>query len=62
LKYQKDAELLEQALRQEPGNTRYAFYLAQSHYDAGDLERALEAYTRRAEMGGWEQEVFYSRW
>ncbi len=35
--FRKDAAVLEEALKQEPGNARYAFYLAQSWRDAGDL-------------------------
>jgi glycosyltransferase involved in cell wall biosynthesis len=60
-KYEKDAELLEQALRDEPGNARYQFYLGQSYRDAGLLDKAVEAYSRRAAMGGWDEEVYVSR-
>jgi hypothetical protein len=57
-KYRKDALLLEQGLREEPENARYAFYLAQSWRDAREPERALEWYERRATMGGWDEEVW----
>ncbi|KUN81202.1 glycosyltransferase [Streptomyces griseoruber] len=60
-KYLRDAGILEQGLAEEPGNARYAFYLAQSWRDAGEPEKALEAYDRRADMGGWEQEVYCAR-
>lgn len=59
-KFRKDAAVLEQALKETPGNERYAFYLAQSYRDAGDRGRAIEAYRKRASMGGWNQEVWYS--
>lgn len=59
-KFQKDAELLEKVLIEEPNNTRYAFYLAQSYACGGLWSRALACYKRRAEMGGWDQEVYYS--
>lgn len=59
--YLKDIALLESALRDEPDNARYAFYLAQSYRDAGQTANAIEAYERRAAMGGWEEEVWYSR-
>jgi len=59
-KYLRDAEVLEQALLDEPGNARYAFYLGQSYQDAGLPEEALEAYGRRAMLGGWEEEVYVS--
>jgi glycosyltransferase involved in cell wall biosynthesis len=58
--YRRDALVLEKALLDEPGNTRYVFYLAQSYRDAGDLELALRNYRRRADMGGWTEEVWYS--
>jgi tetratricopeptide (TPR) repeat protein len=59
-RYRKDAALLESALRDDPGDTRSAFYLAQSWRDAGELEKALAAYGRRAAMGGWIEEVWCS--
>jgi glycosyltransferase involved in cell wall biosynthesis len=59
-KYKKDAEVLEKAMVDEPDNTRYQFYLAQSYFDSQQYEKALEAYARRASMGGWNEEVYYS--
>ena len=59
-KYERDAERLEQGLRDEPDNARYWFYLGQSLQDAGQPERALEAYRQRSGMGGWEEEVYQS--
>ena len=65
-KYLKDAEILIDALVDEnsphymPDNSRYVFYLAQSYFDAGDYALAKEWYLKRATMGGWEEEVFYS--
>ncbi|MGH8559214.1 MAG: tetratricopeptide repeat protein, partial [Methylococcales bacterium] len=58
--YRKDAALLEQALRDEPDNTRYTFYLAQSYRDAGELELAIKSYRRRAAMKGWDEEIWQS--
>lgn len=60
LTFRKDAALLEESLRQNPGNTRDAFYLAQSWRDAGEPEKARQAYLARAGMGGWDEEVWYS--
>jgi glycosyltransferase involved in cell wall biosynthesis len=59
-KFEKDAAVLEAALAKEPGNARYVFYLAQSWRDAGQLAKARESYARRAQMGGWDEEVWYS--
>jgi glycosyltransferase involved in cell wall biosynthesis len=60
-KYARDAEVLRRALLDEPDNSRYAFYLAQSLRDAGRTAEAIAAYERRAAMGGWIDEVYYSR-
>lgn len=57
-KFAADAEILRQALRDEPDNARYAFYLAQSLRDSGQFADALEAYRRRVAMGGWAEEVY----
>jgi tetratricopeptide (TPR) repeat protein len=59
-KYQKDIKILENGLRDEPNNTRYVFYLAQSYKDAGDYENALKYFRKRIEMGGWDEELFWS--
>lgn len=65
-KYLKDAATLEDALlnpdspNYEPTNDRYHFYLAQSYFDAGKYDKAKEWYMKRAKMGGWDEEVFYS--
>lgn len=61
-RFLKDAAILEEALKKEPENTRYMFYLAQSLRDAGELERSLQAYEKRIEKGGWDEEVFWSKY
>ena len=43
-KYFKDALVLEEALRDEPDNSRYVFYLAQSYRDAGLPDAAFRRY------------------
>jgi len=59
-KYLRDAHILEQALAEDPTNSRYVFYLAQSYANAGQYPSALQRYQQRASMGGDEQEVFWS--
>lgn len=59
-KYQKDAAILEEALKTEPANSRYVFYLAQSYRDAGRLQEALKNYEKRVVMGGSDEEIFWS--
>lgn len=62
LTYRKDALLLEEALLLEPENARHMFYLAQSYADAGEPLLAIDRYNRRSAMGGWAEEVWYSRY
>lgn len=59
-KFLKDAEVLEKAVAENPDNTRYIFYLAQSYRDAGKYDKSLEWYRKRIEKGGWPEEVFWS--
>lgn len=59
-KFERDARLLTEALKTDPDNHRYWFYLAQSYRDAGRTKEAAEAYAKRAGMGGWDQEIFWS--
>ncbi len=65
-KYTKDAHILIDALENpdsphyKPNDARYTFYLGQSWFDAGDIEKALEAYERRIPIGGWEEEMYYA--
>ncbi|MGC1302507.1 MAG: glycosyltransferase [Caulobacteraceae bacterium] len=60
-KFRRDAETIALALRSETDGflrTRYTFYLAQSCRDCGEAEASIEAYLRRVDMGGWDQEVY----
>lgn len=58
--YLHDIEVLERAVRDEPTNARYMFYLAQSYRDAGRPCEAMEKYRLRAGMGGWEEEQWFA--
>ncbi|MBS0625321.1 MAG: glycosyltransferase [Verrucomicrobia bacterium] len=59
--YEKDALILEEALKRDPRNTRYLFYLAQSYAIAGNHWASLKNYTKRAEIGGGNpNDVFWS--
>ena len=59
-KYLKDARVLEDALKDEPMNARYVFYLGQSYFNAREFAKAREVFQRRSLMGGWDQEVYWS--
>ncbi|MDT7769725.1 MAG: hypothetical protein QOI30_2735, partial [Mycobacterium sp.] len=56
----RDAEVLLAEVERNPEDARSVFYLAQSYFDAGNFVNARTWYARRAEMGGWDQEVYYS--
>lgn len=59
-KYHKHAELLEKAIADGDESTRNIFYLAQSYRDAQENERSILNYQKRAKMGGWHEEIYYS--
>jgi tetratricopeptide (TPR) repeat protein len=61
-KFDRDVALLSNALERDPHDARSVFYLAQTYRDLDRLEDAIELYRRRASMGGWEEEVFYSQY
>ncbi len=57
-----DLVLLEQGVKDEPNNSRYHFYLANTLRDVGQYEKAIEIFSKRISMGGWDEEVFYSKY
>lgn len=66
-KFERDERLLSAELDRDPDNTRTLFYLAQTcrdlaevHHDLERAKRAIALYERRARMGGWGEEVYYS--
>lgn len=68
-KYHNDALTFERAIITTPKEDlpidlerRYVFYLGQSYRDAGMMDRSIEAYQRRADLGGWAEEVYISKY
>ncbi len=61
-KLERDRRLLERDLARDPHDARTLFYLAQTRRDLGDDLAAADLYRRRAEAGGWDEEVFYARY
>lgn len=62
-KLARDRDLIERAMahEQDVGLVgRYIFYLAQTYFDMGQYEKAMYYYKRRADRGGWAEEVFYA--
>jgi predicted GH43/DUF377 family glycosyl hydrolase len=56
----RDLGLLKRDLARSPNAPRSTFYLAQTLRDLGEQEAAIDAYRRRVELGGWDEEVFYA--
>lgn len=61
-KFRSDSKVLEGMFAEDPNDPRNVFYLAQSYMGARELDKAIETYQRRATMGGWEEEVYFSLW
>jgi glycosyltransferase involved in cell wall biosynthesis len=59
-KFSRDILLLVAALKKEPKNARYWFYLAQSYGDSGKHKGAIAAYRKRIELGGFAEEIYIS--
>jgi glycosyltransferase involved in cell wall biosynthesis len=59
-KFERDARLLEQGLKDEPTNVRYMFYLAQTYHSLGRWADCITMYKQRFEAGGWDEERWYS--
>ncbi|WP_156748463.1 glycosyltransferase, partial [Mycobacterium sp. E3198] len=58
--YAHDRDLLLAEVERNPEDARSVFYLAQSYFDLGDFANARKWYERRVEMGGSDEEVYYS--
>ncbi len=59
-KFTRDEVLLKRQIALEPESPRWIFYLAQTRMSLGDGEGAIAAFRRRTEMGGWDEEIFWS--
>jgi hypothetical protein len=59
-KFERDMRLLIKGIEDDPQNGRYHFYLAQTCKDLGKFKESIKLYKRRIEIGGWDEEVWYS--
>jgi hypothetical protein len=59
-KLSSDRDVLLAEVERQPDHARSIFYLAQTYWCMGDLQSALKWYARRVELGGWEEEVYFS--
>lgn len=58
--FKKDVRILEGALKKEPHNSRYVFFLAQSYLQSHEYKKALQSYEKRSKMSGFDEEIYYS--
>jgi glycosyltransferase involved in cell wall biosynthesis len=61
-KMTRDILLLKKAIKDNPKDARNYFYLAQTYKDAGQYNMAISWYKKRVDMGGWEEETYYSQY
>ncbi len=59
-KFLRNIALLQDDLSDHPNNRRNMFYLAESYRDAGMPGDAIIHFQKRIQMGGWQEEVFWS--
>lgn len=59
-KFLRDIQLLTKGILDEPNNSRYYFYLANSYYDIKNYSKAIDIYQKRIELNGWKEEIWYS--
>ena len=59
-KYERDIRLLEEAVKENPNDARAWFYLGQSYMGLRDWDAAKSCFYARSQMGGWDEEVWFS--
>ena len=57
-KFTRDAQLLENDLKDDPTNVRTHFYLGQTYMSLGEQEKAIASLKTRIELGGWDEEIY----
>jgi len=61
-KIERDLVVLSEEHARNPLDRRTVFYLAQSYEDLDRVQEAIHFYRLRAEMGGWDEEVYVARY
>jgi glycosyltransferase involved in cell wall biosynthesis len=61
-KFERDIRLLSQDLEEHPNNSRSVFYMATSYHCLNQYEEAIKWYKKYISMGGWYEEVWYSKY
>jgi hypothetical protein len=60
-KYERDIRLLDAAVKTNPNDARAMFYLGQSYMGVGNWAVARDCFYARVQMGGWDEEVWFSK-
>lgn len=58
-KFTRDIQLLESGIRDEPFNSRYYFYLAQSYQNTKNYYKAIDIYTKCIDFDDWREQTWY---
>jgi hypothetical protein len=59
-KWARDRVLLEEQIRAEPKDARWAFYLGETLYGLREWRAAADAYQSSMRLGGWEQQAAFA--
>ena len=56
----RDVELLKKNIEENPGNPRWYLYLGDSYDALGMPKEAIDAFRKRSELGGWDEECSWA--
>jgi glycosyltransferase involved in cell wall biosynthesis len=59
-KFNRDLEILDRLVKEEPTNTRCFFYLGETLKNLGDFKQAIIAYRDCANLNGWDEEAAWA--
>jgi hypothetical protein len=61
-KFNRDLKLLSSDIARDPDDVRTIFYLAETLKNLGRVDAAIRFYCMRANMGGWDEEVYMAKY
>jgi glycosyltransferase involved in cell wall biosynthesis len=59
-KFNRDLEILDRLVKEEPTNTRWLFYLGETLKNLGNNQQAIIAYRDCANLNGWDEEAAWA--
>jgi glycosyltransferase involved in cell wall biosynthesis len=60
-KLERDVRLLLEGIKKDPDCYRYWYYLGQTYSDLGSFELARDAFAKRMQYDGWDEEKWHAR-